>query len=184
MYRVQFLNNEKFETLPAKDIHTKLGVYYPETEEVFVRDTGVPVLDVFTALHEVQHAHGDSLGEHFDAENKCYYKDFGNALGLVGSVLGNAIMPGAGTAIGGGLGSLGASMFGQGQKAPQQQQSQGFMPGIMSQFSGSQGMQGPTAPNVMQAQGAGAAGGMGQGGSMGPGASNVKQFQNSQNVGA
>lgn len=110
-YKVQFLNDEEFDKLPAVNIQQKVGVAYPDSGEAYVRRTGSNVLDVFTALHELEHLEGDSLGEHFDAENKCYYKDFGQTLMSVAPIAAMFI-PGIGPALGGALSGLGSGVAG------------------------------------------------------------------------
>ena len=73
-YRVQFLDDQEFDQLPATEIHSSIGVAYPETGEAFVRKSGMPAIDAFTALHELEHLQGNDLDEHYDAESGCYYK--------------------------------------------------------------------------------------------------------------
>lgn len=173
-YRVSFLDDEQFERLPGKDMEEKIGVAYPETGEAFVRKSGSNVVDLFTAAHELEHLEGNSLKEHFDSENGCYYKNLGNALGPIGTVVGSMFgMP----EIGGALGQIGSSMFGQG---PKQQQSQMQMPNF--------NFQPPTtlsqnSPNIIYPQGMGGTGGSGAGGSVSsPGASSPSLGSNGNSL--
>lgn len=164
-YKIAFLNDEEFERLPMASPYTKLGVAYPEYGEAYIRKSGSNLVDVFTLAHELEHLQGATHGEHYDQENKCYYKDFGNMLGPIGTVIGSLIPgvgPMVGPAIGGALGGAGSSIFGQGSKQPSQPQQSG----VMSPFQTSQG---PGTPNVSQAVGVGASGGSGSGGSVGGG---------------
>lgn len=152
-YKVKFLSNEEFDELPGENMSTKLGVAYPEKGEAYVRSTGARVVDVFTLAHELEHLEGKHLGEHYDEENKCYYKDWGQTLQAVGPALG--FIPGIGPAlsigaqVGGGLRTAQVqSKQNKAQMAAMNQQNQGFGQNIMGQFgSGQQG------PNVVQAQG-------------------------------
>ena len=111
------LSDREFEMLPAQDVEDKIGMYYPETDEVIVRDTGNDVLDIFTALHEMQHASGDTLGEHFDSVNKCYYKSKGMStmlkigLPIAAGIFAPMLIPGLGAMGGAGLG-IGHSLGG------------------------------------------------------------------------
>lgn len=108
MYSVKFLTDEEFDRLPAKDVHDKIGVAYPETGEAFVRQSGSSTMDVFTALHELEHLKGNDLDEHFDSENGCYYKKgssiFKSILPLAAGIflpqILPAILPGLGGAAG------------------------------------------------------------------------------------
>lgn len=109
-YKVNFVTDEEFEKLPGKDMQDKVGVAYPEYGEAYVRKSGSSALDVFTAMHELEHLEGKDLDEHYDSENKCYYKH-----GLMQSLipaLGAAsfLIPGVGPAIGGAFGSLGGGL--------------------------------------------------------------------------
>ena len=112
--QIKLVSEKEFEALPAQDVQDKLGMYYPETDEIYVRDTGVPIMDVFTAIHEMQHASGETLGEHYDPINKCYYKKsnafFQVALPLAAGLFAPMLLPGLGAA-GAGLG-IGHSLGG------------------------------------------------------------------------
>lgn len=166
MYKIHFVNDEDFERLPAQDIQTKLGVAYPETGEAFVRQSGSNVVDVFTAMHELEHLQGNDLHENYDDTNKCYYKDFGQIAMSVAPFLGTMLGGPAGGAIGSAGSQLAWGQGGIGQhmglpgapKKPEQQPQQN----VMSQFMPQQ--QGPGQPNVIQAPGG--AGQMGMGGGM------------------
>lgn len=184
-YSIHFLNDQDFEKLPAKDIESKIGVAYPHTGEAFVRSTGVNTLDVFTALHELEHLKGNDLDEHFDQENKCYYKGFSQALGPVGGVLGSMfggpvggiLGSSMGGSMGGGspMGSLFGNIFsslGGGQKQQQQQ-----APTYNISYPSPQTT---AAPATVQTAGAG--GGVSQGGIGGNAVKNLQSQLQSQDI--
>jgi hypothetical protein len=162
MYKVHFLDDKEFEQLPGEAMYSKIGVAYPEYQEAYVRKSGSNVVDVFTALHEMEHLDGKSLEEHFDKENKCYYKDFGSLMAPIGTVLGTIAGGPLGPAFGGMLGQMGASQMSRGgQQQPQQQQ----QPGLSANTPTPQG---PQAPAVSQAPGTGAGAGAGFSGGQNP----------------
>lgn len=114
--QVQFLNSEQFEALPYSKVATSLGVADRNTGIAYVRDTASP-LDVFTAMHELEHLRGDDLHEHeTEGEPGVYYKDFGQTLMTVAPIalgmFGGPLLGGLGSAlsgVGGGIASgLGA----------------------------------------------------------------------------
>lgn len=164
-YKIQFLNDEEFNQLPGQYMDTKLGVAYPESGEAYVRQTGIKAVDLFNLAHELEHLEGKDLDEHYDAENKCYYKDFGQTLQTVAPAL--SFIPGigpiaaAGAGIGGGL--LHNRSVDKANKAAMSQQQ-----GMMSQFSQEPQVSQATGPNVIQGGGAGGpAGASGSGGGNG-----------------
>lgn len=154
-YKIQFLNDEEFESLPGKDMYSKVGVAYPEIGQAFVRKSGAKVVDVFSAMHELEHLEGNSLDEHFDQENRCYYKSMGDWLGPIGTIAGSIFGGPAGGSIGGMLGGAGGSLFGGGKSSG--------MANVYQQAAHSQnpvmsgGMQ-QAGPNVFQTGGASAGG--------------------------
>lgn len=111
-YKVQFLDDAEFDQLPANNITEKVGVAYPSIGTAYVRKTGVNAVDVFTAMHELEHLKGDDLGEHFDSENGCYYKGFGDVFKRVAPIalgfLAPALLPG----LGGMMSGLGGAVKG------------------------------------------------------------------------
>lgn len=165
-YRIAFLNDEEFEKLPGKDMHTKLGVAYPQYQEAYVRKSGSKLVDTFSMAHELEHLSGNDLNEHFDAENKCYYKDTGQWMQTAAPFMN--LIPGIGTVASIGMGAGGTALHQSAvnqqakQAANQQNQMQNSS---MAQF---QMPQGQGAPNVVQASG-GASGGSGSGGSVSSG---------------
>ena len=117
-YELTFLDDKEFESLPYLDTQTSLGLADTKKGKAYVRRTGVKAVDVFTAMHELEHLEGDKLGEHDRYGNGVYYKDFGAALGgaansamgglgsaanLIGSSIG-----GAAKSIGGAANSVGS----------------------------------------------------------------------------
>lgn len=109
-YKVRFLDDETFESLPGKDMSTKLGVAYPETMEAYVRKTGIDTLDIFNMAHELEHLDGATHGEHYDSENKCYYKGFGQVLQTIAPIALGFALPGVGGALGGALSGIGGGI--------------------------------------------------------------------------
>jgi len=107
-YSIQFLDDQAFESLPGDDMASKVGIAYPESGQAFVRNTGIPTLDVFTAIHELEHLKGDDLDEHFDSENKCYYKKISDILPYAAPLA--FLIPGVGPALGGALSSIGGGV--------------------------------------------------------------------------
>lgn len=111
-YKVQFLNDAEFEALPIPNLEDKVGFAHRPTRTAYVRKIA-PVVDVFSALHELEHlqeGHEGALAHHYDKEHDVYYKGFQDmilpALGIASSFF----LPGIGPALSGGLGQLG-SMF-------------------------------------------------------------------------
>lgn len=86
-YKVQFLDDDAFDKLPGNNMDTKVGVAYPEYGHAFVRKSGSNIVDTFTMAHELEHLTGNDLDEHYDHENKCYYKGFGEILTNLGTVI-------------------------------------------------------------------------------------------------
>jgi hypothetical protein len=148
-YNIRFVDDQEFESLPGKNMYSKVGVAYPEYRQAFVRKSGSNLVDVFTMAHELEHLDGKHLDEHFDSENRCYYKDFGNiwqpALTALGTMFGGPLGGAIGGSVGGGL----SSQFGQGPKQPSQQTPQMNPMGMFNPEMTGQG-----APNVIQTQGA------------------------------
>ncbi len=164
-YSIRFLNDRDFEKLPARDIESKIGVAYPETGEAFVRSSGVSIVDTFTAMHELEHLKGNDLDEHFDTENKCYYKDFGQTMQTLAPALG--FIPGVGPALAIGAGVGGGMMHNQSQNKIQKsamEQQQNMFSGF-GMPSGQEATQGMSMPATSMAQGA--SGGGGQMGAVG-----------------
>lgn len=163
MYKINFVNDVDFESLPGLDMGSKIGVAYPEMGEAYVRQSGAQIVDVFTAMHELEHLKGSDLDENYDSENKCYYKSFGqimeNLSPAYGASKGNfaPLAETAATLVGGPMAaSAVGGMFGNGQPKQQQQPSP-FDNSLMNQFDQSASQ----APNVIQtSQGGGAGGGM------------------------
>lgn len=168
-YKIAFLNDEEFERLPMQNPSMKLGVAYPEYGEAYVRKTRSNLVDVFTLAHELEHLQGASHGEHYDSENKCYYKDAGQWMQTAAPFMN--LIPGIGTVASIGMGAGGTALHQSAvnqqnkQAANQQNQMQNLQNSSMSQF---QMPQGQGSPNVVQA-GGGASGGSGTGGSVSSG---------------
>ena len=167
MYQVKFLDDEEFDRLPASDIHSKVGVAYPEIGEAYVRKTGVNVIDVFTAMHELEHLQGEDLNEHYDAENKCYYKGFGQVLQTVLPVAASFLLPGIGSALAPALGGIGSALSGAGSSIAG---ALGSVPGIGGALGGAAQSVGGALGSIGNAAGSalGAAGGKSSSAAAGP----------------
>lgn len=153
-YKVHFVDNDTFETLPGRQMGTKLGVAYPEYGEAYIRKTGSNLVDIFTLAHEMEHLEGNDLDEHYDPEFKAYYKDFGQTLQSVGAPLASFI-PGIGPMASMAANMGGSLLHGMGQQKAEKSalsQLQGSMGG-MNSFQ-QPGMGAPSdSPNVIQAPG-------------------------------
>lgn len=172
-YQVEFLDHDSFEALPYPDMEMSVGVADPRTQKAFVRKSGMALLDVFNAAHELEHLEDGQKGTHADHyRNGVYYKNFGNVAESAMPFLGNLLLPGIGGSIGGQMANMAwqpgglASKVGlpaaQGPKAPNQNSS------VMDQFQSAPQAPMPEMPNVVQANGMGA-GGSGAGGQSGGG---------------
>ena len=137
-YKVQFLNDKEFNELPGNDMASKVGVAYPSHGMAYARRTGIGVLDAFTAIHELEHLEGVTHDEHYDSENQCYYKGFGDIVKTVAPI---ALMfiPGIGQALGGALSSVGGAFSG----------ALGSVPGVGGALSGAASGIGNAAGGLM-----------------------------------
>ena len=104
-YELTFLDDKEFESLPYLDTHTSLGLADTKKGKAYVRRTGVKAVDVFTAMHELEHLEGDKLGEHDRYGNGVYYKDFGSALSGAGQSIGGAF-----NSVGSGISNVAGSL--------------------------------------------------------------------------
>lgn len=115
-YTATFLDDAEFDALPYRDMESKVGVADPEKGVAYARKTGIPVLDAFNILHEIEHleeGHEGEYADHYDPEYGVYYKGFGNMFSGIGNAFSN-IGGGISRAAGGisrGVGSI----FGGGQ---------------------------------------------------------------------
>lgn len=154
-YTVSFLNDEDFERLPGQDMGSKVGVAYPSARQAYVRKSGSKVVDVFSAMHELEHLEGSSRGERFDEENQCYYKGFADIMDPVSQIA--SFIPGpwqAPAAIySGGRGAYKAFGGGESKEGSEQQ--------VQPQ------MQSLQAPQMVQPFASQVGGGMGAGGGLG-----------------
>lgn len=128
-YKINFLDNEEFEALPYKDVETSLGLADSKKSEAYVRKTGLNILDVYTAMHELEHLEEGQEGElahHEKYGDGVYYKGFSDAFSGIGQSVGGALGNIAGAAqnvgqsIGQGVGNVLSSFGGgfQGGKNP------------------------------------------------------------------
>lgn len=173
MYKVNFVSDEDFERLPGMDMHNKIGVAYPKYGEAYIRKSGSNAIDVFTAIHELDHLQGSDRNEKFDSENECYYKGFADIFQPIASAA--AMIPGP-WQIPSAIAAAGSQFLKSGPKSTDSQQQQPDM-GISAPTA-------PMGPGVSQASG-----GIGGGGSMGAvggnaikGLSQMPQFNNSMDM--
>ena len=156
-YNVQFLDDKDFESLPYKDVDVALGLADSKTGQAYVRRTGVDVMDVFTAMHELEHLEEGEHGAHADHQ---YHKD-----GVYYKLpfLMPLLTTGLSSLIGGGISKLMAPKQQQQQQQPQMQMpsmpqvSQGQNP--MAQFGGKPNVVAPQASPIGGSGGASPQGG-------------------------
>ena len=142
-YELVFLDDQEFEALPYLDTHTSLGLADTKAGKAYVRSTGVNAVDAFTALHELEHLEGETLGEYDRHGNGVYYKDFGSALGGAANSIGSA-MGGAAKSIGGAASSVGSGIS---NMAGSLGQAMGFGGGFQGGANPSGGMAAAAASN-------------------------------------
>ena len=108
IYTLKFLDSDSFDKLPYSGAIEALGVADQSAGIAYVRDNQNP-LDVFTAIHELEHLKGDDLDEHATpGEPGVYYKKAKDWI-LPAIAAASFLIPGVGPAIGGALGSVGAA---------------------------------------------------------------------------
>ena len=77
-YKLEFLDDQAFDSLPYKDVHTSLGLADSNTRTAYVRRTGINAIDLFTAAHELEHLEEGRHGadsHHEKYADGVYYKD-------------------------------------------------------------------------------------------------------------
>src|SRR3990167_11538861 len=126
-YKAVFLDDTEFESLPYRDMGEKIGVADPRTKTAYARKSGIPVIDAFTIMHELEHleeGHEGVHADHYDPELGVYYKGFDNLFSAIGgglSNMGGAVARGAsnvGGALSSGAGAISrgvGGLFGGGQ---------------------------------------------------------------------
>src|SRR3990167_11285164 len=126
-YKAVFLDDAEFESLPYRDMGEKIGVADPHTRTAYARKSGIPVIDAFTIMHELEHleeGHEGVHADHYDPELGVYYKGFDNLFSAIGgglSNMGGAVDRGAsnvGGALSSGAGAISrgvGGLFGGGQ---------------------------------------------------------------------
>ena len=136
--RINFVNDDEFERLPGTDMASKVGVAYPKYGEAYVRKSGVRAVDVFSAMHELEHLEGSDRGERYDAENECYYKGFGdifNTVAQAASFIPSPVQPFAATysaANGIKQAATGSNFFGGGEQSGNQEQAEPQMQSLQA----------------------------------------------------
>lgn len=160
-YTVKFLDSESFDKLPYSKSYDSLGVADQKTGIAYVRDTQSP-LDVFTAMHELEHLKGHDLEEHATAgEPGVYYKGFGQMFQNVAPAVGGFLTGGP---VGGALGAAGSFGANKAQKSAQKsamQSQQDMMGQFQPGAATSQPSMSQASPAVSQVGQANAGGGVG-----------------------
>ena len=115
MYNIRFMNDKEFDALPY-DSKDKMGICDRNTGVVFVRETGIPIADAMTTLHEIEHMDDGDWGKfahHQDPNDPgVYYKSSSSWLAPVLGIAANFLIPGLGAALGPMLSGLGSSFAG------------------------------------------------------------------------
>ena len=175
MYTLKFLSSDDFDRLPYDRVSTSLGVADRGKGEAYVRDTA-SIVDVFTAMHELEHLKGDDLGEHESPdEDGIYYKDSGKLIQTIGPAIApftGPFAPAVLAASQGGGGAMSANRAAKKQNSAmldQQRAMQGGQGGMMGQFLDQGPTQGQGSPAVSMVGGGGsnAMSGSGGGGGIG-----------------
>lgn len=166
-YQAKILTSEEFDALPYPEMETSLGVADPVRKVAYVRDTGIPALNLFNLAHEIEHLEEGGEGVHADHyRNGVYYKGMKEILTAAGSVIPGPWQPFA--MAGGAMQQRQAQKKAAGQ---QQSMSQGSPMGSFQP----QAQEAPQ-PNVIQPGG----GGLGEGaGSFGSGISGIDKIRQS-----
>lgn len=103
MYSVKFMNDQEFESLPYRDMGEKVGVCDRNRGEIYVRSSGMPVLDTFNTIHEIEHMEDGEWGRHANHQDPemagVYYKGFGDFFSQALPMIASAI-PGVGSVLG------------------------------------------------------------------------------------
>lgn len=183
-YKVEFLNDEAFDALPGNDMPSKVGVAYPSVGIAYVRQSGLPVLDAFTAAHELEHLKGDDLNEHFDTEHGAYYKKL-NEFFQSAAPIAASFIPGVGPLVSGAMGATNSfGLFGKSPGQVQQQNQMRDQEGGMSGFQPSSPMpEVSQAPNTFPTS-SGNSSGAAAGGVGGGAVSKLKQYLQGGNMGS
>ena len=83
-YKAIFLDDNEFERLPYRDMWEKIGVADPKQGVAYARKSGLPILDAFNMMHELEHledGHEGVHADHYDKQHDVYYKSFSNLFG-------------------------------------------------------------------------------------------------------
>ena len=160
MYTITLLKNEQFNKLPYKDADISLGLADYKNKKAYVRESGIPALDVLIAGHEI-HELLAKVSPH--EEDGIRYKKGGAARSIVPMVLGTIVgsltgMPWLGAVLGG------LSGGGMGAYAQSNHPELGWQAPVMGAIGGAAGGYGGT--NMVQGAQAGW-GAAGQGASLG-----------------
>ena len=74
-YKIQILDDEKFDSLPYPETETSLGIADPETNKAYVRYTGLKEVDNYLVNHELEHLIEKRGGRHSNHyRHGVYYK--------------------------------------------------------------------------------------------------------------
>ena len=108
-YRIECLDSKSFDELPYNSVSESLGLCDMNSKVVYYRDTGNPILDIFTVAHEIDHVENGDCGEHEDPNQPGVYYKKASSWILPAVAAASFLIPGVGPAIGGALGSMGAA---------------------------------------------------------------------------
>ena len=86
-YRINILSEEDFNNLPYPETETSLGIADPQTNQAYVRYTGLKEVDSYLINHEVEHLieHKGGIHSHH-YRNGVYYKGGGGGGGGGGKI--------------------------------------------------------------------------------------------------
>jgi hypothetical protein len=97
MYSINLLNDKQFDSLPYKDVDISLGLADYKNKRAYVRESGIPALDLLVMGHEIQELVAD-VSPH--EEDGIRYKKGGWARSIVPMILGGlaTVLTGGGAA--------------------------------------------------------------------------------------
>ena len=67
-FHIQLLSDSEYESLPFRHVKESMGCADPESGMAFIRQTGVPAIDMGTLEHEVNHLIEKHGGESADLD--------------------------------------------------------------------------------------------------------------------
>lgn len=111
-YKIEHLDSDKFDELPYNDAQVALGLCDINSKKVFARNTGNPVMDLFTIAHEIDHVDNGDCGELEDPNQPGVYYKKAKSWIIPAIAAASFLIPGVGPAIGGALSSIGGAAGG------------------------------------------------------------------------